>query len=79
MDITGYIHIDFDGFKDVIDAMGGVDIELTRAEAEALTEDTYNNIWFSEGANHLDGDGALPVMSTWKQFSTQLFVSSAPP
>lgn len=59
VDITGYIHIDFDGFKDVIDAMGGVDIELTRAEAEALTEDTYNNIWFSEGANHLDGDGAL--------------------
>lgn len=59
VDIAGYIHIDFDGFKDVVDAMGGVDIELTRAEAEALTEDTYNSVWFSEGTNHLDGDGAL--------------------
>lgn len=57
--INGYVHMDFEGFKDIINAIGGIDIELTRAEAEALTEDTYNNIWFSEGMNHLDGDGAL--------------------
>ena len=59
VDIAGYVHFDFDSFKDVIDAVGGVDIELTKAEADALTEDTYTEIWFSEGMNHLDGDGAL--------------------
>lgn len=59
VDIAGYVHIDFDGFKKIIDALGGVDIELTAEEAQALTEDCYTEIWFSEGTNHLDGDGAL--------------------
>lgn len=59
VDIAGYIHFDFQSFCEVIDALGGVDIDLTREEAEALTEDTYTEVWFSEGTNHLDGAGAL--------------------
>lgn len=59
VDIAGYVHMDFEAFQQAIDALGGVDIELTRAEADALTEDTYTQTWFSEGMNHLDGDGAL--------------------
>lgn len=59
VDIAGYIHFDFESFCAVIDALGGVDIDLTAAEAQALTEDTYTEIWFSEGMNHLDGAGAL--------------------
>lgn len=59
VDIAGYIHFDFQSFCEVIDALGGVDIGLTREEAEALTEDTYTEVWFSEGTNHLDGEGAL--------------------
>lgn len=59
IDIDGYVHVDFDGFCRLIDAIGGVDVELTREEAEALTEDAYTEVWFSEGMNHLDGEGAL--------------------
>lgn len=59
VDIAGYIHMDFDGFKEIIDALGGVDIDLSAEEAQALTEDSLTEIWFSEGTNHLDGDGAL--------------------
>lgn len=59
VDIAGYIHFDFQSFCEVIDALGGVDIELTREEAAALTEDCYYEVWFSEGINHLDGEGAL--------------------
>lgn len=59
VDIAGYVHFDFESFCAVIDALGGVDIELTAEEAQALTEDTYSEVWFSEGMNHLDGEGAL--------------------
>lgn len=59
VDIAGYVHFDFDSFSEIIDALGGIDVELTAQEAAALTEDTYTQIWFSEGMNHLDGDGAL--------------------
>lgn len=59
VDIAGYVHFDFQSFCAVIDALGGVDIELTAAEAQALTEDTYSELWFSEGVNHLTGEGAL--------------------
>lgn len=59
VDIAGYVHFDFESFREIIDALGGIDVELTAEEAAALTEDTYSEVWFSEGMNHLDGDGAL--------------------
>ncbi len=59
VDVAGYVHFDFDSFSRIIDALGGIDVELTAAEAAALTEDTYTEIWFSEGMNRLDGEGAL--------------------
>lgn len=59
VDIAGYVHFDFESFREIIDALGGIDVELTAEEAAALTEDTYTEVWFSEGTNHLDGDGAL--------------------
>ena len=59
VDVAGYVHFDFESFREIIDALGGIDVELTAEEAAALTEDTYTEVWFSEGTNHLDGDGAL--------------------
>lgn len=61
------IEVDFDGFEAVIDAVGGVDIELTAAEARYLNRkgnwtagDTYNGDWtLTEGVNHLTGIQAL--------------------
>lgn len=51
------LEIDFEGFKALIDRLGGVDIELTEREAEHLNN---GNGWsLTEGTNHLDGAQAL--------------------
>lgn len=64
--VDGNIEVDFDGFESVIDAVGGVDINLTKAEIRylekygtlGLSGDTSN--WeFTPGINHLDGMQAL--------------------
>lgn len=47
------IEVDFTGFKKVIDAVGGIDIELTAGEARIVEGD------LEEGMNHLDGGQAL--------------------
>ena len=55
--VDANIMITFDGFKGVIDLLGGVDIKLTEAEVKHLNK-IYN--WgLSAGMNHLDGKKAL--------------------
>ncbi len=56
--LTNYVRVDFDGFRAVMDAAGGVDIELTQAEAEYLN-DIYRDAGLTAGVNRLDGDTAL--------------------
>lgn len=52
------VEVDFSGFKSAIDAVGGVTIELTAAEANHLNG--QNSSWaLKEGSNHLDGEQAL--------------------
>lgn len=52
------IEVDFSGFRHVIDLAGGVDIDLTAAEAKHLSN--MRNEWnFVKGVNHLDGEQAL--------------------
>lgn len=52
------IAVNFSSFKQVIDAVGGVDIELTKAEAKHLNK--QRDDWhLVEGLNHLDGEQAL--------------------
>jgi len=48
----GGIEVNFEGFKDIVDVIGGVDVELTYGEAQVVG--TY-----VEGVNHLDGEQAL--------------------
>ena len=52
-----YVEVDFSGFQNIVDAVGGVDVELTEAEV------AYFNAKFqfgaSVGVNHLDGKKAL--------------------
>lgn len=50
---AGGFEVNFDGFKNVIDTMGGVDIELSAAEARYIGNGCV------EGMNHLDGTKAL--------------------
>lgn len=53
LNINLYASINFSGFKDVVDALGGVDIEITDAEAKII------GIEKLEGAQILSGDEAL--------------------
>ena len=65
VEIDGSFEVDFNGFMDVIDAIGGVDITLTRAEADYLNSTIWRDIgsteyWkLREGENHLNGMQAL--------------------
>ena len=49
----GGIEVNFEGFKDVVDAVGGVDIELTYGEANIVGGGA------TQGMNHLNGEQAL--------------------
>lgn len=51
--IDGCLEVDFDSFEQIIDILGGVDIELTSAEAQIVGGDT------EEGICRLDGEQAL--------------------
>lgn len=55
--IDGNVEVNFTGFVDVIEAVGGVDIYLTSDEADYINGSGYSNL--VEGMNHLDGDQAL--------------------
>lgn len=65
--IDGCVEVDFSGFQKIIDTLGGVDIELTSAEAAYLNRrgnwDVNNSTagtWsLKEGLNHLTGEQAL--------------------
>ena len=56
--LTRYVKVDFDGFRTVMNTVGGVDIELTQAEADYLN-DIYSDAGLTAGMNRLDGDTAL--------------------
>lgn len=51
--VDGCVEVDFNGFKTAIDLVGGVDIELTAAEAKIVGDGA------TAGICHLDGDHAL--------------------
>lgn len=55
--VDGNVEVDFNGFMEVIDLMGGVDINLTAAEANHLNGNHGYSL--HEGMNHLDGAQAL--------------------
>lgn len=54
------VEISFDSFIKVVDLLGGVELELTDAEAEYLNTDNYNGRIFTGGGwSSLDGTDAL--------------------
>lgn len=57
-----YVKVDFHGFEDFIDALGGVDVYVERAFVDSLypTDDYLTRtIRFEEGWQRMDGDTAL--------------------
>lgn len=62
VEIDNFVEVDFSAFQKIIDALGGVDIEITAAEANYMN--TYKEFipykWsLVEGMNHLDGKQTL--------------------
>ena len=66
VDVDRYVRVNFNAFEKAIDVIGGVDIELTQAEADYLKN--VKKVSFSDGQaiqdvvpgwNHVNGDTAL--------------------
>lgn len=57
VDIDNYAIIDFAAFETAIDTLGGIDLELTQAEAEYINEESGASL--SAGINHVTGEQAL--------------------
>ncbi len=55
--IDGCIEVDFAGFEEIIDKIGGVDIELNRDEAYYLSK--QSGLSLKSGTNNLNGETAL--------------------
>ena len=62
LDIQRFVVIDFNGVKDFINEIGGVDVELTQAEADYMTEYTSGKILVEPGVRKLDGRESLIYM-----------------
>lgn len=72
IDVKHYAKVDFNSFVQVVDAMGGLDMELTAAEVRFINKHEYNNaieshtelylvnpLEVKEGVHHLNGVQAL--------------------
>lgn len=64
LDLDRYVRFNFNSFVQIVDAVGGIDIELTEMEAAALNWEVPSNSMLiigkvHAGLNHLDGYTAL--------------------
>lgn len=57
IEIDYNVGVNFDGFEQVVDKLGGIDITLTANEAEYMALWGYPDM--VEGVNHMDGEQAL--------------------
>ena len=55
--IDGCIEVDFTHFAEIVDQLGGVELELRQDEAEVINQQTGSAL--TEGSQHLDGFQAL--------------------
>ena len=53
LSIDGSIEVDFAHFSEIVDQLGGIEIELRRDEAEVINQQTGSDL--TEGRQHLDG------------------------
>lgn len=57
VEIDNFVEVDFEAFSTIVDALGGIDIELTEAEYKHMKYQLHLDV--QEGMNHLDGHKAL--------------------
>lgn len=71
--ITHYAYINFDGFKDMVDAVGGVDIYVPVHIYDRQAAGGTLNADIPKGWQHLDGGHALTFVRARHQFADQDF------
>ena len=64
VDIDYYVRVNFTGFEDIIDALGGIDVD---SEYSFTSKDGYS---YASGTNHLYGAQALSFARERKAFSS---------
>jgi len=80
--IDNYVRINFYMFEKLIDEIGGVDVSISRKEADAINE-RKKYLPVSEGMNHMDGKTALgfsrlrSIDSDWQRIKRQRKVITA--
>lgn len=58
VDIDHYVMVDFEMFTNIIDSLGGVDVEVTKKEAKFINRTTRHTVDYGESV-HLNGAEAL--------------------
>lgn len=83
IDIDNYVRLNFSSVTGIVDAIGGIDMELTELEAHAINTDPYDDYYLKKetilqaGMNHLDGAAALSfarlrnIDSDWQRVERQ--------
>jgi len=62
-----YVRVDFDGFRRIVDTLGGIDIEIPQTINDPKYPDEnygYDPFYIEAGLQHLDGDTALKYART---------------
>lgn len=59
LNIDGNVEVNFTRFSEVVEVLGGVDIELTQREADHLNKGSGYAWSLTAGVNHLNGEQAL--------------------
>lgn len=65
--VDHYIKLDFKGFKGIVDAVGGVTVDVPFDFWERSDVDYYKKIEFKKGPQHLNGEEALAYVRMRKQ------------
>ena len=82
VDVERYIRVNFNTFRQGIEAIGGVDITISQAEADYLNRELNATGYFA-GTNHMSGWGALSyarcreIDSDWTRIQRQRTVIQA--
>lgn len=80
VDVSHYVRLNFTSVKTIVDLLGGIDVELTYAEADYLSGGSYS---LTAGMNHLNGETALAyarlraIDSDWSRVKRQRTVIQA--
>ena len=80
VDVSHYVRLNFTSVKTIVDLLGGIDVELTYAEANYLSGGSFS---LTAGMNHLNGETALAyarlraIDSDWSRVKRQRTVIQA--